>query len=122
MTIVVAGIDASKKTLNIHLNGRDDTATNDTDGFRKLARILREGNAARVVMEATGRMPRRSCSRCTTAASAPSSSTHVSPGISPRPAASWRRPTGSTPGCWPPSGQRFPRVQRHDRSGERVYR
>ena len=48
----------SKKALNIHLNGRDDTATNDTDGFRKVARILREGNAARVVMEATGRMHR----------------------------------------------------------------
>ena len=58
MTIVVAGIDVSKKSLNIHLNGRDWTATNDTDGFRKVARILREGNAVRVVMEATGRMHR----------------------------------------------------------------
>ena len=58
MTIVVAGIDVSKKSLNIHLNGRDWTATNDTDGFRKIARILREGNAVRVVMEATGRMHR----------------------------------------------------------------
>ena len=58
MTTICAGIDVSKKALNIHLNGRDDTATNDTDGFRKVARILREGNAARVVMEATGRMHR----------------------------------------------------------------
>ena len=58
MTIVVAGIDVSKKSLNIHLNGRDDTATNDTDGFRKIARILRDGGAERVVLEATGRMHR----------------------------------------------------------------
>lgn len=58
MTIVVAGIDVSRKSLNIHLNGRDSTATNDTDGFRKVDRILREGNAVRVVMEATGRMHR----------------------------------------------------------------
>ena len=58
MTIVVAGIDVSKRTLNIHLNGRDDTATNDTDGLRKVARILRDGGADRVVMEATGRMHR----------------------------------------------------------------
>ncbi len=58
MTIVAAGIDVSKKTLNIHLNGRDDTAANDTDGFRKVARILGDGGAERVVMEATGRMRR----------------------------------------------------------------
>ena len=58
MTIVVAGIDVSKKSLNIHLNGRDWTATNDTDGFRKVARILKDGGAKRVVMEATGRMHR----------------------------------------------------------------
>ena len=48
MAIAVAGIDVSKKTLNIHLNGRDDTAANDTDGFRKVARILRDGGAERV--------------------------------------------------------------------------
>ena len=58
MTTICAGIDVSKTSLNIHLNGRDWTATNDTDGFRKVARILREGNAVRVVMEATGRMHR----------------------------------------------------------------
>ncbi len=58
MAIVAAGIDVSKKTLNIHLNGRDDSAANDTDGFRKVARILRDGGAERVVMEATGRMHR----------------------------------------------------------------
>ncbi len=53
-----AGIDVSKRTLNIHLNGRDETATNDTDGFRKVARLLRDGGVERVVMEATGRMHR----------------------------------------------------------------
>ena len=58
MTTICAGIDVSKTSLNIHVNGRDEMATNDTDGFRKVARILREGNAARVVMEATGRMHR----------------------------------------------------------------
>ncbi len=58
MTTVAAGIDVSKHTLNIHINGRDDTATNDTDGFRKVARLLREGGVKRVVMEATGRMHR----------------------------------------------------------------
>ncbi len=58
MAIVVAGIDVSKKSLNIHLNGRDETAANDTDGFRKVAGILRDGGAERVVIEATGRLHR----------------------------------------------------------------
>ena len=58
MTAMVAGIDVSKRTLNIHVNGRDLTATNDTDGFRKVARLLREAGATRAVMEATGRMHR----------------------------------------------------------------
>ena len=58
MTTICAGIDVSKRSLNIHLNGRDWTATNDTDGFRKVARILKDGGAERVVMEATGRMHR----------------------------------------------------------------
>ncbi len=58
MAIVVAGIDVSKKSLNVHINGRDDTATNDTDGFRKIAGILSDGGAERVVVEATGRMHR----------------------------------------------------------------
>ena len=53
MTIIVAGIDVSKKSLNIHLNGKDDT-----NGFRKIARILGDGGAERVVIEATGRMHR----------------------------------------------------------------
>jgi len=58
MTTVAAGIDVSRKSPDIHINGRDDTATNDTDGFRRAARILRAGGAERVVMEATGRMHR----------------------------------------------------------------
>ena len=56
MTFLAAGIDVGKNTLNIHLGGRDFTATNKRDGFRRIADILREGGAKRVVMEATGRM------------------------------------------------------------------
>ncbi len=58
MTTIVAGIDVSKRTLNVHVNGRDLTATNDTDGFRKVGRVLREAGAVKAVMEATGRMHR----------------------------------------------------------------
>ncbi len=43
---------------DIHVNGRDLTATNDSDGFRKVGRVLREAGATRAVMEATGRMHR----------------------------------------------------------------
>ncbi len=39
-------------------DGRDGSATNDTDGLRRAARLLREGGVKRVVMEATGRMHR----------------------------------------------------------------
>ncbi len=58
MTAIVAGIDVSKRTPDIHVNGRDFTATNDTVGFRKVARLLREGGAVKAVMETTGRMHR----------------------------------------------------------------
>ena len=58
MTAMVAGIDVSKRTPDIHVNGRDLTATNDTDGFRKVGRVLREAGAVKAVMEATGRMHR----------------------------------------------------------------
>ncbi len=58
MTTVIAGIDVSKRTLNIHVNGRDFTATNDSDGLRRVARLLREAGAVKAVMEATGRMHR----------------------------------------------------------------
>ncbi len=56
MTIVVAGIGVSKKSHNIHLNGKDGTATNDALGFRKIAGIPRGGGAERVVIEATGQL------------------------------------------------------------------
>ncbi len=39
-------------------DGRDGTATSDTDGPRGVARLLRDGGAERAVMEATGRMHR----------------------------------------------------------------
>ena len=58
MTIAAAGIDAGRKTPDIHLNGRDHAAANGADGFRKVAGVLRDGGAERVVMEATGRMRR----------------------------------------------------------------
>ena len=58
MAVAVAGIDASRKSLDIYPNGKDGTAANDTDGFRKIARILRDGGAERAVTEATGRMRR----------------------------------------------------------------
>ena len=58
MSTAVAGLDVSKKTLNIHISGRDDTAANDRDGFRRIARILRDGGAEKVVIEAAGRMHR----------------------------------------------------------------
>ncbi len=58
MTAIVAGIDVGRRTPDIHVNGRDLTATNDTVGFRKVGRVLREAGATRAVMEATGRMHR----------------------------------------------------------------
>ncbi len=51
-------MDAGRKTPDIHLNGRDHAAANDTDGFRKVAGILRDGGAERVVMEAARRKHR----------------------------------------------------------------
>ncbi len=58
MTTMVAGTGAGRRTPDIHVNGRDFTATSGTAGFRKVARLLREGGATRAVMEATGRMHR----------------------------------------------------------------
>ncbi|WP_427939364.1 IS110 family transposase [Achromobacter marplatensis] len=58
MTAMVAGTGVGRRTPDIHVNGRDLTATNDTVGFRKVGRLLREGGATRAVMEATGRMHR----------------------------------------------------------------
>ncbi len=58
MTAMVAGTGVGRRTPDIHVNGRDLTATNDTVGFRKVGRVLREAGATRAVMEATGRMHR----------------------------------------------------------------
>ncbi len=58
MTTAGAGMDVRGKTPDIHVNGRDGTATSDTDGPRGVARLLREGGVKRAVMEATGRMHR----------------------------------------------------------------
>ncbi len=58
MTAMVAGTGAGRRTPDIHVNGRDLTATNDTVGLRRVGRLLREGGATRAVMEATGRMHR----------------------------------------------------------------
>ena len=98
MTIVVAGIDVSKNSLNIHLNGKDGTATNDALGFRKIAGILKGGGAERVVIEATGRLHRALLQSLHDRGFAVCVVNPASPGTSPRPAASWRRPTGSTLG------------------------
>ena len=47
MANAVAVIGVNRKTLNTQLNGKDDTDTNDTDGFRKIAHILKEGGPKR---------------------------------------------------------------------------
>ncbi len=58
MTAMVAGTGAGRRTPDIHVNGRDLTATNDSDGLRRVARLLVEAGAVKAVMEATGRMHR----------------------------------------------------------------
>ena len=62
MTLLAAGIDVARNTLNIHLGGSDFTATGKRDGFGRIASILREGGARRVVMEA-GRVAGTDASR-----------------------------------------------------------
>ena len=58
MTRVVAGIDAGKAKLDIHLDGQDRTLPNDRDGFRAIAKWFGDARVERVVLEATGRMHR----------------------------------------------------------------
>ena len=86
MTTAAAGIDVSRKSPDIRPGGRDHAATNDTDGFRKVARLpgkgMRSGSSRRPRDGCTG----PSCSRCTTGASR----------------SSWRPPP--VPG--PPQGRR----------------
>ncbi len=69
MATAAAGIDVSRKTPDIRPGGRDGTATSDTDGFRKVARLpgrrRRRGPSRRPRGGCTG----PSCSPCTTGAS-----------------------------------------------------
>ena len=58
MKRVVAGIDAGKSKLDVHLDGKDWILPNDRDGFRAIAKWFRDAKVERVVLEATGRMHR----------------------------------------------------------------
>ena len=55
MTTVVAGIDVSKDRLDVHVAGQDRRFDNGRAGYRALGTWLAARQAARVVMEATGR-------------------------------------------------------------------
>ena len=97
MTTAAAGIDVSGKSPDIRPGGRDHAATNDTDGFRKVARLPGKGRRS-----GSSRRPRDgctgpSCSRCMTGASR----------------SSWRPPP--VPG--PPQGRRR---AGEDRQGRRA--
>ena len=58
MTIVVAGIDVGKASLDVHAAGDDRRFDNDSTGFRALHGWLRKRKVERVAMEATGRFHR----------------------------------------------------------------
>ena len=58
MTTIVAGIDVSKATLDVHAGGSDRRFDNHRTGFCALAKWLRRHGVKRVVMEATGRYHR----------------------------------------------------------------
>ena len=58
MTTIVAGIDVSKATLDVHADGSDRRFDNHRTGFCALAKWLRRREVKRVVMEATGRYHR----------------------------------------------------------------
>lgn len=51
---IVAGIDISKASVDVFLCGQVRTFPNEREGFRRLAKWLRSGEASLVVMEATG--------------------------------------------------------------------
>ena len=53
-----AGIDVSKAMLDAQLDGKGRTLPNHMDGFRAIAKWFRSAGAARVVLEATGRLQR----------------------------------------------------------------
>ncbi len=106
MAAAAAGIDVSRKTPDIRPGGRDGTATSDTDGFRKVARLPGRGRRRGPSRRPRGGCTGPSCSPCTTGASRSSWRPRASPGTSPGPAASWRRPTGPARACRPPCAPR----------------
>ena len=59
MSRVVAGIDVSKATLDVHAAGQERRFENDGTSWRALGKWLRRLKVSRVVMEATGRYHRR---------------------------------------------------------------
>lgn len=59
MSRVVAGIDVSKATLDVHAAGEERRFANDGTSWRALGKWLRRLKVSRVVMEATGRYHRR---------------------------------------------------------------
>ena len=59
MSSVVAGIDVSKATLDVHAAGQERRFANDGTSWRALGKWLRRLKVSRVVMEATGRYHRR---------------------------------------------------------------
>ena len=59
MSSVVAGIDVSKATLDVHAAGQERRFANDGTSWRALGKWLRRLKVSRVVMEATGRHHRR---------------------------------------------------------------
>ena len=59
MSKVVAGIDVSKSSLDVHAAGEERCFANDRTSWRALDKWLRSCHVSRVVMEATGRYHRR---------------------------------------------------------------
>ena len=59
MSRVVAGIDVSKATLDVHAAGEERRFANGGTSWRALGKWLRRLKVSRVVMEATGRYHRR---------------------------------------------------------------
>jgi transposase len=59
-TRVYVGIDVCKERLDVYVHpvGQKLTASNDTNGIRRLKRLLKDQDVALVVMEATGKLHR----------------------------------------------------------------
>ena len=52
---IVAGIDVSKETLDVSLNGNSKSFKNSSSGYKSLAEYLKKGKVDLVLMEATGK-------------------------------------------------------------------